>query len=223
MNKLDSIKKACKITDKVYSNVLKNFSRFHSEKDVERFIRNEFKKLRVKPAFPPIVSIGKLPYPKSIHHKPENRWQKGFCIIDMGAKYNGYCSDMTRMVYIGKPTKYELKFYNFLKQVQENDIKHVKPGMTNKELALFNKKQLKSYFEHQYHSLGHGVSKLIHDKPRLSMRKKVPVQTLNKGDIITIEPGIYFSNKFGIRIEDTLEVGGKVLTKSSKKLSIFSD
>ena len=58
MNKLDSIKKACKITDKVYSNVLKNFSKFHSEKDIERFIRNEFKKLRVKPAFPPIVSMG---------------------------------------------------------------------------------------------------------------------------------------------------------------------
>jgi Xaa-Pro aminopeptidase len=221
MNRLSSIQKACSITDKIYSKVIANFRRFHSERDVSRFILAEIKKLRLKPAFPPIVSTAGLHYPKEIHHKPKDRWSDGFCIIDMGVIYNGYRSDMTRMVYIGKPTKSELKLYNFLLKVQQKDVAHVKPGRTTKEMALFNKRLLGRYFKHQYHSLGHGVGQKIHEKPTLSLRKKVPDYTLQKGDTITIEPGIYFNKKFGMRIEDTLVVGGKVLTKSPKRLIII--
>lgn len=221
MNKISSITKACRITDSIFSKVIANFNRFTSEKETARFILTEITKRKLKPAFPPIISTAGLHYPAEIHHKPKNRWSKGFCIIDMGVIYNGYRSDMTRMVYIGKPSKQELRLYNFLKKVQQKDIANAKPGRTTKELALFNKRLLGRYSKHQYHGLGHGVGQKIHEKPTLSLRKKVPNYVLQKGDVITIEPGIYFNNQFGIRIEDTLVVGGKVLTKSTKRLIVI--
>ncbi len=222
MNRINSITKACRVTDSIFSKVIANFNRFTSEKEIACFILAEIKTKKLKPAFPPIVSMAGLRYPAEIHHKPLNRWSKGFCIIDMGVIYNGYRSDMTRMVYIGKPTTQELKLYNFLLKVQQKDIANAKPGKTAKELAGYNKKLLGKYFKYQYHGLGHGVGRKIHEKPTLSLRKKVPDYVLQKGDVITIEPGIYFSRKFGIRIEDTIVIGGKVLTRSSKKLIIYS-
>ena len=102
MNKLQSITKACKITDQIFSDIIKNFSIFNSEKQISNFIIKEIRDRKLRPAFAPIVATGKNA--AEIHHKPTKDWYNGFCVIDLGVRVNGYCSDMTRTIFIGKPS-----------------------------------------------------------------------------------------------------------------------
>jgi pyruvate ferredoxin oxidoreductase beta subunit len=214
--KLSSIKEACKITDQIYSKLIKNFNKFNSEKDVAKFVLKETKKRGLRPAFKPIIATGKNA--AEIHHKHTNDWYKGFCVIDIGVRVNGYCSDMSRTVYIGKPNKREKQLYKLVLNAQQKSIKKVKPNAICKKIAEYNRKLLGKHKHQMPHGLGHGVGKHIHMKPKISIKSK---DILKKGDAITIEPGIYHKGKFGIRIEDTMVVGGSTLTKSSRRLIIL--
>ena len=211
--KLQSIKKACEITDQIFSKLIKNFNKFKSEKEVARFILNETKKRNLRPSFPPIVGTGKNA--SEIHHKPGKDWNKGFCVMDFGVRVNGYCSDMTRTVYIGKPTKKEKQLYQLLLNAQMKGIKLAKPGITGKEISKLNLKLLGKHKNKMIHGLGHGVGKHIHMKPSLTLRSN---DIIKKGDILTIEPGIYHKGRYGMRIEDTILIPNHILTKSTKKL-----
>lgn len=216
-NKLTSTKKASIITDQIFSKIIKNFKKFKSEKDIEKFILNEIKKRNLKPAFPPIIGTGKNA--SEIHHKPCKEFNKGFCVIDFGVRVNGYCSDMTRTIYIGKPTKKEKQLYQHLLKVQKQGIKLAKPGITGKQISKLNLKLLGKHKNKMIHGLGHGVGKFIHMKPSLTLRSN---DIIKKGDILTIEPGIYYKNRYGLRIEDTILVPNKILTKSKKELLILN-
>ena len=123
---------------------------------------------------------------------------------------------MTRMIYLGKPTKQEKATYELLKQAQENTIDQIKENKPFQDLDKFTRKQLKSYEKHFTHSLGHGVGIEVHEDPFFK-----PRATIKKDQVFTIEPGIYLKNKFGLRIEDTIHFNGKkpiILTKASKEL-----
>jgi len=137
----------------------------------------------------------------------------------MGASLEGYCSDMTRTVHLGKPPKKLREMYNAVLEAQLAGIDAVRPGTTAGKVDAATRKVLKKHKLDQVfvHSTGHGLGLEIHESPRLGKKDPMP---LAAGMAITIEPGIYIEGLTGIRIEDTVlvtEKGCEVLTPSSKE------
>ncbi len=157
------------------------------------------------------------------HHAPTTRkLKKGDNIlIDCGAKFEGYCSDMTRNFSFGVPSDdYLEKFENCL-IAQEKALKNYKKGANIANLEKIARDSLGADAVYFTHSLGHGVGLEIHEMPEISTRQK---GTLELHEVVTCEPGIYFPDKFGIRIEDCLVVGEKgpiVLSQTDKNLIVF--
>lgn len=158
-------------------------------------------------AFPPIVAFGK--HSASPHAIPTKvkLHQNEVVLIDCGCAYNGINTDITRTFYIGdkKPALF-LQAFEIMEEVIEKVRKVLSNGMSTKGLDLFARdimgkyrykgKTMDNFF---IHSLGHGVGYELHAYPYLSMQMDA---TLVPGNIVTIEPGLYFENKFGLRIED---------------------
>lgn len=143
-----------------------------------------------------------------------------FVLLDFGAVWNGYHSDMTRTVCVGKPSEEMKKVYNIVLEAQLAGLESAKAGITGRELDRISRDIIKKagYGEFFGHSLGHGVGLEIHEAPNASPGNKLP---LNEGAVVTIEPGIYLAGKFGVRIEDFViltENGCENLTKCAKKL-----
>lgn len=212
------LKKSCAYADKILQKAIKNFRDFRAESEAGAFLEYEAKKLGLEIAFSPIVasgSNGSMP-----HYVPSNKKiKKGFCVIDFGVKYKGYCSDITRTIYVGNPSKKEKEIYNMLLIIQKNAISQIKNNKKCSELYDFVNKNLGKYKRYFTHGLGHGVGVEIHELPNLALNSK---DKIKNNMVFTIEPGIYIPRKFGIRIEDTILFKNKpiVLTKTSKDLLI---
>jgi Xaa-Pro aminopeptidase len=143
---------------------------------------------------------------------------KGFLILDFGIKYKSYLSDMTRTLYLGKPSAKEIELYNKVLKVQEACIDKAKIGLNAGKLYNYSIKLFGKDAKYFIHGLGHGVGVEIHERPSLGLKSQ---DTFVKGCVFTIEPGYYNQETgIGIRIEDTIFLGEKkeVLTKSAKKL-----
>ena len=143
-----------------------------------------------------------------------------FVLMDFGAVYNGYHSDMTRTVCVGQPSDEMKKVYNIVLEAQTAAINAAHAGMTGQELDLIARSIISDagYGNCFGHSLGHGVGMEIHERPNASPNS---VAELNKGAVVTVEPGIYIAGKFGVRIEDFViltENGCINLTKSAKNI-----
>ena len=146
--------------------------------------------------------------------------RRGFLTLDFGIILGGYCSDMTRTVYLGKPGKRERDAYEAVLEAQEAAIQAVRPGASCGEVdeaarSVLRKAGLAEAFSH---STGHGVGLEIHESPRIGAEQKT---RLLAGMVVTIEPGIYLPGDFGIRIEDMVAVtrtGCQVLTPAPKAL-----
>jgi len=214
------IKKSASIASKITEKCILNIKKLKTEIAVKDFLEVETKKNGCEIAFPPIVASGSnaaMP-----HHAPQNiPLKKGFCVIDFGVKHRGYCSDLTRTVYIGKPSKKELELYNFLLDIQQNTIKEIK--INKKTSDLYNKvvKDLGKFKKYFTHGLGHGIGIEVHENPNLTPGSK---DKIKQGMAFTVEPGIYIKNRIGIRIEDDILVGKnsvEVLTKTKKNLIII--
>lgn len=217
MVKVDCIRKGCKVADKVFSEIIKDFN-FKTEKELAGFIKKKAKENKVKLAFPTIAAAGRNG--AEIHHKPKDSGLMGFIVIDFGFKVKGYCCDITRTVFVGKITAEQRNIYNKVLRVQEASIKDLKKGISYRELDLRARKRFGKLKKNFKHALGHGVGSKIHQRPNVHPKSK---DIAKIGDVITIEPGLYFGGRFGIRIEDTVLVCGRkceVLTKSSKKLVV---
>ena len=215
--------KACQIADKILKQLIIQLKskKLKTELEVSNFLKYQTKKAKCKLAFPPVVGIQENA--AEIHHEPDNsKLKKGFLVIDFGVKYKGYCSDCTRTFYLyGKPTKEERKLYELILLAQETASMYAQPGNRAADLDLIARAILQPYFRHFVHGTGHGVGAKIHQVPNLKPRGK---HLLNKGQTITVEPGLYFKNKLGIRIEDTIIVDNNpiILTKLSKELTIIN-
>ncbi len=143
--------------------------------------------------------------------------RKGFLTLDFGVILNGYCSDMTRTVCLGKPTERERFTYDAVREAQLAAVEAVKPGVSCGDVdeaarSVLRKAGLAEFFTH---STGHGVGLEIHEAPRIAADQS---QLLLPGMVITIEPGVYLAGQFGVRIEDMVAVtqqGGHVMTPAS--------
>ncbi|MBE6857270.1 MAG: aminopeptidase P family protein [Ruminococcus sp.] len=143
-----------------------------------------------------------------------------FVLMDFGAVYNGYHSDMTRTVCVGEPSEEMKKVYSIVLEAQLACLEKAKAGMTGSELDYIARNIIgdSGYGECFGHSLGHGVGLEIHEIQNASPSNK---EMLKSGSVITIEPGIYIEGKFGVRIEDFViltENGNVNLTKSAKNI-----
>jgi Xaa-Pro aminopeptidase len=154
---------------------------------------------------------------------------KGFVIFDFGVILDGYCSDMTRTVHVGRTDRRAERVYQAVLEAQLAGIKAVKAGVETSEVdqaarAVLEKAGLGGYFTH---STGHGVGLEIHEspglrkKPKVAGTKKVKADRLEAGMVVTIEPGVYIPGWGGVRIEDMVLVtdsGCEVLTPTAKEL-----
>ena len=186
----------------------------------------EFKMRRLgaeKPAFETIVATGTrtaLPHAQPSEQKAA---VNELLLIDMGACQNGYMSDMTRMLFLGRPNRRVINIYNAVLKAQLAAVDAVRAGVTagdvdRKARQVLDSEGLGKQF---VHSTGHGLGLEIHEPPRVG--KKDPTR-LEAGMVITIEPGAYIRDFGGVRIEDTVLVtknGCEVLTPTSKELVLL--
>ena len=143
--------------------------------------------------------------------------------LDFGCVVNGYHSDMTRTIFVGKPKPKAVKIYNIVLEAQQKAIAAAKPGTPVKELDSVARDFIKhaGYGEYFKHSLGHGIGLQIHEQPKISAFNKT---TFRAGNVVTIEPGIYIPNFGGVRIEDDIVIrngDADIITKSTKELIVL--
>ena len=214
------IKKACMITDTIFSRLMGRFSTFATERDIAEFIHKEIKKYGCTQSFRPIVASGtNAAHP---HHRPTDSKLVGFTVIDFGVVYKGYCSDMTRTLYVGTPNITERNRYKKVLRALEESRYAAVSGVRASVVDAVARKELGGVLNKLFiHALGHGVGKRVHEFPRISSRSNF---FLKADMIITLEPGVYKEGAYGIRIEDTCRVvkGGCLpLTKSPKDLIVI--
>ena len=141
-------------------------------------------------------------------------------VLDFGCVLNGYCSDMTRTVFLGDVTARQREVYNRVLAAQGAALSSLKAGMTGKEADALARDvlaevQLAAFFGH---GLGHGLGRVVHESPRLAPASD---EVLEPGMVVTVEPGVYLSGEFGVRIEDVVVIeknGLRNLTRSKKEL-----
>lgn len=179
-----------------------------------------------KPSFDTIVAFGENS--AIAHAKPSDRKLKvgDVILIDFGATYNGYCSDMTRTFVFGECSEKIEQLYNAVLGANEIAIDCIRSGIPPREADRVARNYLDLFLLSPYfnHSLGHGVGLEIHEYPTLSQRIKTDDKLLD-GMVVTIEPGVYIEGLCGIRIEDMIVVKGANainLTTSNKKLEIIN-
>ncbi len=214
------IKKAEHIGDLAFEHILKFLKPGVCERDIalelEFFMRKNGAEAM---SFPPITASGKngaMP-----HAEPSDRvlTNGDLVVMDFGCKYEGYCSDMTRTVCIGKANKEQRDVYYTVLKAQKEAIAMLCEGARASEahftaLGIIEEK----YPDTFGHALGHGVGLEIHERPVLSPKSDT---NLSNGHVVTVEPGIYLPEKFGVRIEDVVVINSKStvnLTNSAKDL-----
>ena len=218
---LSYIKKACKITQKAYHKVIKTIKIGESELDIKKRLEDTLFALGADGlAFDTIVAFGKnSAIPHHVSGKTKLK-ENSVILIDFGCTYFGYCADMTRTAFIGKPNKEFIFDYNAVLnanlKAEDEIVSGIDTVLADKIARDYLKeKKLDKFFTH---SLGHGLGLEIHEEPYLSPKKS---SVLKNGTVFSVEPGIYKVGKYGIRIEDTVVLeNGKVkrLFTDSKKL-----
>ncbi|MCC0635481.1 MULTISPECIES: aminopeptidase P family protein [unclassified Clostridioides] len=219
------IKKACEIVDATFYHIIDFIKVGMTERQVENEIVRFIKELGgQKESFDTIVASGlrgALPHGKASEKIIE---YGDFVTFDFGAKYNNYCSDITRTICMGTTNKELEKIYNIVKKANEECIKVLKPGMTAGEIDKVARDIISSYGygDNFGHNLGHGVGIMVHEYPALTSESN---EVLKEGMVVTIEPGIYVPELGGVRIEDDVLItqdGCMRLTISTKDLIVVN-
>lgn len=220
---LDCIIKAQRIAEKAFDNILNFIKPGVTEKEIA--LELDFYMLKNGAdalSFDTIAVSGKKS--SMPHGVPDGKIvEKGdFITMDFGAVVDGYHSDMTRTVCVGEPSDIQREIYDIVLSAQENALKTIKAGITAKDADSAARDIIKNagYGEFYRHATGHGVGIEIHEGPVVAGNPKIILQ---EGNIVTVEPGIYIPDMFGVRIEDMVYVtadGCINLTQSPKNLII---
>ncbi len=216
---IQTIRRACAITSKVYEEVLPRVRPGVKELDVAAEIEYRMKREGAEaPAFETIVASGSrtaLP-----HARPSSKLLENgdLVILDLGAILCGYASDLTRTLYLGRPERRIRRLFQAVQAAQLKAIQGAEPGVEARRVDMCARRVLAERHLDKFftHSTGHGVGIEIHEDPRIA---KLERTKLRAGHVITVEPGVYLEGVGGVRIEDTLLVtprGQEILTGASK-------
>ena len=217
------IKKSQGITDNAFAHILNFIKAGVTEREIALELEFFMRKTGSEGvAFDTIAVSGKnssLPHGVPTEKPLENG---DFLTMDFGAVYNGYCSDMTRTVAVGYVTDEQQKVYDTVLKAQLSALKEIGPNKVCKEIDKIARDIINAEYEGCFgHGLGHSVGLEIHENPALNTRDET---LLKAGVIMTVEPGIYIPDKFGVRIEDMVlitDTSYENLTKSPKELIII--
>ncbi len=215
------IRKAVRIADQAFSETLKYVKPGIKEKDIALELEYSMRSHGADAgAFDFIVASGQrssMPHGRASNKK----LRKGdFVTLDFGAVYQGYASDVTRTVVLGRATARQKKIYGIVLTAQKKACKAARPGLACSRLDGVAREIIMKdgYGDNFGHGLGHGIGMIVHDRPTLNPRS---TDILREGMVVTIEPGIYIPNWGGVRIEDDVLItasGGQILSKSPKDL-----
>ncbi|NLM97294.1 MAG: aminopeptidase P family protein [Halanaerobiaceae bacterium] len=218
---IEKIRKAVEITDQAFEHILGFIRPGISEREIalelEFFLK---KKGAERNAFDFIIASGKrssLPHGVATEKKIE---YGDLLTMDFGIFYQGYCSDLTRTVVVGEATARQREIYNIVLKAQLEVIEKVRAGMGCREADAIARDIIAEagFRENFGHGLGHGIGLEIHEGPRVSFTSE---DILEKGMVVTNEPGIYLPEWGGVRIEDDLlitDTACEVLNKAEKTL-----
>ncbi len=220
-DELSAMRRAAEISERVLEHVLPMISPSVTELDIAAEITYQHKKFGAeRDSFEPIVAGGiraAMPHarPSAVHFK-----QGELIVLDTGCVVDGYASDQTRTVALGKISDEARTVYHIVREAQELGIASARCGMVAKELDAVVRKFIANHgFGAEFgHGLGHGVGLEVHEEPRISPKGECELQ---ENMVFTIEPGIYLPGKFGVRIEDTVVMstsGAIALQRFSKEL-----
>jgi Xaa-Pro aminopeptidase len=223
-SEIERIKEAVRIADDVYAHILgfikPGVAEVELAAEMEYFMRRQG---ATGPSFETIVASGKR---ASMPHgvASEKKIEAGDVItMDYGVLYKGYCSDITRTVFLGKPDRELGKIYRIVLDAQLKGIAAVRQGILGKDADAVARAAITEagHGDNFGHGLGHGVGLEIHEEPMLSMRGTVE---LRDGMVVTVEPGIYVPGLGGVRIEDMVVVNGdsaRILTTAPKEFTVL--
>jgi len=203
---IESIKKALSIAESVYIRILDSIRPGITEKEAAWLIEKSIREAGAESlSFPVIVASG--PNSALPHAIPSDRaFREGEPILfDWGARLNGYCSDISRTIIIGKPDELFIKVYKTVLDAQQKAIKAIRPGISSKSVDETARKHIESMgFGKRFgHGLGHGTGLSVHEHPRLSpLRDSI----LEPRMVFTVEPGIYIPGWGGVRLENMVVV-----------------
>ncbi len=219
---ITKIKKACAVADKCLREITKTIKVGQSGREIAFRIEFWLKEKGHDISFQPIVAVDEsAAIPHYNTQSGSDKVKSGsLLLIDYGAKVDDYCSDTTRVFFIGKPVDPLANVYNKLIDVQEKTIRQVNKTKKLKNIDLFCRGELdRNGLLNFSHSTGHGVGLEVHENPSVSFLSK---DRLHSNQVFTIEPGVYILGKYGMRIEDMVWVKNhsvEVLTSFPKKLS----
>ncbi len=211
---------ASEINDRVMENVSKFIKEGMSEKEVAEFLKQDFiNEGADADSFPAIVSFGANA--ADPHHGPDDTiLKKGdVVLIDMGCKYHGYCSDMTRTFFCKEASEDQLEIHDLVREANEYAESVIKPGVKLCDIDSAARGMIaeKGYGPNFNHRLGHFIGRDVHEKGDVSATNQ---NVVKPGMIFSIEPGIYLEGYFGVRVEDLVlvtEDGCQPLNKVDKK------
>ena len=219
-DEMAKVRKAQEITDKAFAAVLPLLRPDMWETDVAAELEYQMKKFGASDKSFDTIAVSGTNSARP-HGVPRPiQLEKGFLTMDFGCIYGGYCSDMTRTVVIGRADAEMKKVYQTVLDAQLAAIAAVREGVTGAELDCIARDIIygAGYEGCFGHGLGHGVGLLIHEPLKISSLGKDP---LVKGNVFTVEPGIYLKGKYGVRIEDMIQMtenGPLDITASPKDL-----
>ncbi len=215
------LEEAAQLGCRIFAEALPHLASGVAERDVAAEIEYKARRMGADGmSFETIVASGKRSALPHGHASSAPLPRRGFVTLDFGVMLRGYCSDMTRTVYLGKPTREEKAAYSAVLAAEQAGIAAVRPGVTAASVDRAARGMLRreGLAEHFSHSTGHGVGLEIHEGPRLGRKVN---DLLLEGMVLTVEPGVYLPGQFGIRIEDmvAVEAGGvRVLTTAPREL-----
>ncbi|MDQ0338746.1 Xaa-Pro dipeptidase [Caldalkalibacillus uzonensis] len=203
---IELLRKSGQVADEVMSEVIQFIRPGLKETEVVEQIKSLFKAKGVdKLSFNPILATGKngaIPH----HQSDDTVIQRGdMVVIDMGGIKDYYCSDITRTICVGEPAAEMRTVYRIVQQAQEEAVQAIKPGIPMQEIdriarEIITKAGYGPYFTHR---TGHGLGIEVHEEPFLTANND---QLLEEGMVVSVEPGIYLTDQFGVRIEDIVVV-----------------
>ena len=220
-DEIERIRVAAALADEIFSGIAGRGLVGRTEREVALELEAEMRRRGAEPSFPTIVAggaNGALP-----HAEPGDDpiGRDTLVVVDMGCELDGYCSDCTRTFATGRLSDEAAAVYDLVLETQVSALGEVRAGAGGRDVDGHARERITAagHGERFGHGLGHGVGMLVHEEPTLSRLSK---DTLAAGNVVTVEPGVYVPDAFGVRIEDLVVVGDdgpEVLSGFPKELT----